>query len=143
MANTYPPDTSHVPPSSAAHETPGMTREAAEVAKQRAGAMWDDAKDTARSKMNEQKDTAADGLGDVAGALHDAARRRGDDDPFARLTDTAADGLDRLSGTLRNKDVSSMLRDMDSFARNQPVAFFGLALAAGFVAVRLLKDSHQ
>jgi hypothetical protein len=36
-----------------------------------------------------------------------------------------------------------MLRDMDNFARNQPVAFFGIALAAGFVAVRFLKADRD
>jgi hypothetical protein len=35
------------------------------------------------------------------------------------------------------------LRDLDDFARNQPVAFFGLALAAGFLAVRFLKAGNH
>ena len=39
--------------------------------------------------------------------------------------------------------VYAMLRDMDRFAREQPVAFFGLAVAAGFLAVRLLRDSSS
>ena len=118
--------------------------DAAQSVKERAGALLDDAKETARSKLNEQKDMAAEGLGDMAGALHEAAKRREQNaghDVFADLTDSAASGLDRLSGTLRNKDVSGMLRDMESFARNQPIAFFGLALAAGFLAVRFLKAS--
>ena len=63
--------------------------------------------------------------------------------PLAQNTGSAADGLERLSSTLRNKDVSAMLRDMDNFARNQPVAFFGLALAAGFLAVRFLKAGND
>jgi hypothetical protein len=58
-----------------------------------------------------------------------------------RLTESAADGLERLSGMLRSKDVGSMLSDVNRFARQQPVVFFGLALAAGFVAVRLMKDA--
>ena len=117
-----------------------------QAVKERAGAIWDDAKETARTKMNQQKDAAAEGLGEVAGALRDAARRQSGDgagEPLARLTGSAADGLERLSSTLRNKDVSAMLRDMDNFARNQPVAFFGLALAAGFLAVRFLKAGND
>jgi hypothetical protein len=106
--------------------------------------IWDDAKDTARSKLNQQMDAAAAGLGDVAEALRDASRRRaGDDDTFARVVGSAADGLERFSGTLRSKDVSAMLRDMDDFARRQPVAFFGLALAAGFLAMRFVKASNE
>ncbi|MEO8250045.1 MAG: hypothetical protein ABI589_11805 [Burkholderiales bacterium] len=120
--------------------------DAARAVKERAGAMYEDAKDTAKSRLNEQKDVAAGGIDDMAGALHDAAKRRDQSeghDMFADLTDSAASGLDRLSGALRNKDVGSMLRDMESFARNQPVAFFGLALAAGFLAVRFLKASDD
>jgi hypothetical protein len=119
---------------------------AADVVKQRASAIWDDAKEAARTRLSEQKDEAADGLGDVAGALRDAARRqRGDSagGPMAQLTGSAAEGLERLSSTLRGKDVGSMVRDVESFARNQPVAFFGLAVAAGFLAARFLKASND
>jgi len=126
--------------------TGDSTHDTTQAVKERAGAIWDDAKETARSKMNEQKDAAAEGIGEVAGALRDAARRqRGDGagEPLARITGSAADGLDRLSSTLRNKDVGTMLRDLDEFARNQPVAFFGLALAAGFLAVRFLKARND
>ena len=120
--------------------------DAANAVKERAGALWGDAKEAARSKLGEQKDAAADGLDDVAGALRDVARRKRDDSAhasFAELTGSAADGLDRLSRNLRSKDVGSMLRDVENFARSQPVAFFGLALAAGFVAVRFLKADND
>jgi hypothetical protein len=36
-----------------------------------------------------------------------------------------------------------MLRDMESFARTQPVAFFGIALATGFLAARFMKSGRQ
>jgi hypothetical protein len=121
----------------------GVVSEAAQVAKERAHAVWDDAKETTRSKLNEKKDVAAQGLGDVAGALRDAAQRRDDGDGLARLGTSAADGLERLSGALRNKDVGTMLRDVESFARQQPVAFFGLALAAGFLAIRFVKSGER
>lgn len=109
-----------------------------------AESLLDDAKDSAQATLNEKKDVAADQLHDVADALRDAARQRGSgEDPLLGMTASAADGLDRLSGALRNKDVGVMMRDMESFARAQPVAFFGLALATGFLAVRFLKASHS
>lgn len=117
----------------------------AQAAKDKAGELWTDAKETAHAKLNEQKDAAADGIDGVAGALRDASQKGAsgnDRDAFAGLTGSAADGLDRLSQTLRSKDVSTMLRDVESFARQQPVAFFGLALAVGFVGVRFLKASN-
>jgi hypothetical protein len=106
-----------------------------------AGALFEDVKESAQSQINEKKDVAADQLHDVAGALRDAAKRG--DDPLFGLTGSAADGLDRFSSALRNKDVGVMMRDMESFARAQPVAFFGLALATGFLAVRFLKASQS
>ena len=131
------------PSAGAGPGTTGVVNEAAQVAKERAHAVWDDAKETTRSKLNEQKDAAAQGIGDVAGALREAAQRRDDSDGLGRLGASAADGLERLSGALRNKDVGTMLRDVESFARQQPVAFFGLALAAGFLAVRFVKSGER
>lgn len=116
---------------------------AVQQVKARAGQLLDDAKDSAQSHLNEKKDVAAEGLHNVAGALRDAADRGGGNDPLLGLTASAADGLDRLSSALRNKDVGMMMRDVETFARNQPVAFFGLALATGFLAVRFMKASHS
>ena len=121
-------------------------REAAQNVKEQAGALFDDAKESARSKLNEQKGVAAQGLDSVAGALRKAGRNSDAEDghdPIAALTGSAADALTRVSSALRNKDVSAMLRDVESFARSQPVAFFGLALATGFLAVRFLKASDD
>ena len=66
-------------------------------------------------------------------------------DPSKAIVTVNVNGVvaDWSSDTLRNKDVSAMLRDLDNFARNQPVAFFGLALAAGFLAVRFLKAGND
>jgi hypothetical protein len=101
------------------------------------------AKETARSMLNEQQKAAASGLGDFAGALRKVAREMGDgrQAPVSRMVESAADGLERLSGSLREKDLNGLMRDVEGFARRQPVAFFGAALAAGFVAMRFLKSS--
>lgn len=104
--------------------------------------LWDDAKASARDTLERERESAAAGMGDVADALRDAARRRRDDgdERFAHLTASAADGLQRLSGTLRSKDVGAMLRDVDDFAHRQPAVFFGLAVVAGFCAARYLRS---
>jgi hypothetical protein len=44
---------------------------------------------------------------------------------------------------LKEKDLNGLMGDVESFARRQPVAFFGAAVAAGFLAVRFLKSSNQ
>ena len=55
------------------------------------------------------------------------------------MAEWAADGLERVSSTLRTKDLNGMVRELESFARSQPVAFFVCAAAAGFLATRFLK----
>jgi hypothetical protein len=115
------------------------------VAREKAGAVWNDAKDTAGAKLGEQKDSAASSLGSFANALRKAAHESGsqDQDGIVRVADLAADGLERLSGTLRNKDLDTLVGDVESFARRQPAAFFGVAIAAGFLAVRFVKSSRR
>jgi hypothetical protein len=105
----------------------------------------EEAKQAASSVLSEQQHAAASGLGDFAGALRKAAREMGDGrQPTAsRFAEYAADGLERVSGTLRNKDLNGLMQDVESFARRQPVAFLGAAIAAGFLAARFLKGSKQ
>jgi hypothetical protein len=118
---------------------------AKQAAKDQAGAVWNDTKETARSIIGEQKHAAASGIGDFASALRRAAREMdgSGQSTVCRLANSAADGLEQVSGTLRDRDVNALVRDVESFARRQPVAFFGAALAAGFLAMRFLKSSQE
>lgn len=105
-------------------------------------AIMNDAKEVARSKFSEQQHAAAGSLGDFAGALRKTAQEmQGKHQSAARFAQSAASGLEQLSGTLRNRDMESMLRDAEGFARRQPAAFFGAAVLAGFLAVRFMKSS--
>jgi hypothetical protein len=108
-------------------------------------ALWNDAKQTARSKLSEQQQAAAGSLGDFAGALRKSAEQLqgGQHGSAARFAQTAASSLEQLSGALKNRDLESMVRDAEGFARRQPAAFFGAALVAGFLAVRFLKSSSS
>ena len=106
-------------------------------------AIMNDAKEVARSKFSEQQQAAAGSLGDFAGALRKSAEQmQGQHQSAARFAQTAASSLEQISGALKNRDLDGMLRDAESFARRQPVAFFGAALVAGFLAVRFLKSSN-
>ena len=108
-------------------------------------ALWNDAKETARSKFSEQQQAAAGSLGDFAGALRKSAEelRSGQHQSAARFAQTAASSLEQLSGALRNRDLDGMLREAESLARRQPALFFGTAALAGFLAVRFLKSSNS
>jgi hypothetical protein len=97
-----------------------------------------------KSTVTEQKDSAASSLGNLAGALRKAAHESGGADASTtRIAEMAADGLERAAATLRSNDLDGMVRQVQSFARNQPVAFFFAAAAAGFLATRFLKAASH
>lgn len=99
-----------------------------------------DLQDAVRSTLTQQKAGAASSLGSFAGALRKAAKETdGEGEGVGRMAQWAADGLERVSSTLRSKDLDGMVREVQSFARQQPVAFFAAAVAAGFLATRFLK----
>jgi hypothetical protein len=99
-----------------------------------------DVKQSAKEQLAREKDGAAETLGSFAGALRQAAHQSdGGDGGAARMADWAADGLERVSSTLRANDLNGMVRQVETFARSQPVAFFFAAAAAGFLASRFLK----
>lgn len=105
-------------------------------------AMWHDATDAVRSAAGEQQQAAARGVGNFANALREAARNTdGGKTMSSRVAHTVADGLDRVSSSLKGRDLYAVVRDVEDFARQQPLVFFGAAVAAGFVAMRFLKSS--
>lgn len=116
----------------------------AETAKAQAGAVWSDTKQQASTALEEQKRSAAGGIGELAKALRKAASEMdgGQTAAVAGLTQNAADALERLSGALRTRDLNSMVRDLEGFARSQPAVFLGAAVATGFLAMRFLKSGQ-
>ena len=114
-----------------------------EAIKEQAGAIWNDTKDKARSQLNATQQEAARGIGDFAGALRKAADQVDGDRQamVGRFAQSAAEGLERISENLRTKDAATMMHDVESFARAQPVVFLAAAFTAGFFAVRFLKSS--
>lgn len=87
----------------------------------------DSAREKAKQTAQSQKDSAAQKLEEMSGPI----------------SERVADGIEQLSARLRSKDIDGLMRDAQEFARAQPVAFFGLAVAAGFLGVRYLKSSPQ
>jgi hypothetical protein len=102
------------------------------------------AKAEARRIANQQKNAGADRLGDVAGAVHGAARTLEAGMPqVASYVHGAAVQLEDASNMLRHRNVDDLLDEIGSFARSQPVVFFGGAMLAGFALTRFLMSSRQ
>jgi hypothetical protein len=113
-------------------------------ATEQARAVWHDVKDMAQSAASSRQRAAARGLGDFATALRRAAQDTDTANEGATLTrvaDGVAGGLERLSSRLQDRNLNSLLREAEDFARKQPLLFFGAALFAGFAATRFLKSS--
>lgn len=115
---------------------------ATQEVRQKTSEAVDNAKQAARSTIGEQKQAAASGLGEFAGCLRNAAREVHERNPMvASVAEGAAERLQRLSGTLGSKDLDTIVRDAESFARREPMVFLGTAVVAGFLAIRLLKSA--
>jgi hypothetical protein len=97
--------------------------------------------------MHSAEQHKADGanfVGGFAGAVRRAAREFDADAPqAAQYIRLAADQLDGVADAVRKRDFNRIMADVQSFARQRPVAFFGAAIFAGFAAMRLLKTSAQ
>jgi HPt (histidine-containing phosphotransfer) domain-containing protein len=91
---------------------------------------------------SQQKNAGADRLGEVAGAVHGAARSLETGMPqMASYVHDAAARLEDAAKTLRQRNVDDLMDEITRFARSQPVLFFGGAMLAGFALTRFLKSS--
>jgi hypothetical protein len=121
-------------------ERPGDDlQHAAQAAKDTARGAIDDAADSVRTSLERQKDGAAGTLDDFAAALRRAAEDGDGSAPAAGMANWTAERLHDFSMRLRDRDLRSILREAESFARSQPVTFFITAAAVGFLATRFLR----
>ncbi|KIZ34625.1 MULTISPECIES: YtxH domain-containing protein [Rhodopseudomonas] len=98
--------------------------------------------ETIKDKANAQKNVGADYVGHLAEAMRRAAREFEGDLPIAAVyMRKAASRVEEVSDAVHQGEVQDLVKGMQSFARRQPTAFLGLAVLAGFGAVRFLKSS--
>jgi len=90
-----------------------------------------------------QKERAADALDTVVLLLQQAGEHAQQQDKaaIAQYADKAAGQVESLSTTLREQDVTQLMETTQEFARRQPLAFLGGALALGFAGVRFFRSS--
>lgn len=119
---------------------------ALDSAKQKAGELAGQAKDQVKSQLSDQKMRAADGLGNLTTALRqtgDVLQQNGLPAPVADYAQTFAGQVDRLSGYLRDKDIDDVVRDIDDYARKNPMVIVGGAFLLGVALARFLKSSES
>jgi uncharacterized phage infection (PIP) family protein YhgE len=127
----------------------GMAGSSAEAIKGRASDAMDAARDMAsqatdklKQTVDGQKNAGADYVGNLADTMRRAAREFDHDLPIAgAYIRKAASQIEGVSDSIKTGNFSDLVRGAQSFARRQPTAFLGLAVLAGFGAVRFLKSS--
>ena len=127
----------------------GMAGSSAEAIKGRASDVMDAAKDMASQATDKlaqtvdgQKNAGAEYVGSLADTMRRAAREFDHDLPIAgAYIRKAASQIEGVSDSIKTGNFNDLVRGAQSFARRQPTAFLGLAVLAGFGAVRFLKSS--
>jgi hypothetical protein len=125
---------------SASNSQGGNFQEIEDKAREAGTRVIDAAKDRARSLFEEQQLRAADQVGSVARALHQAASQLNDENASSYVS-RAADQVDRFADTLRSHDLDDLIDQTERFARRQPELFIGGALLLGLAFGRFLKAS--
>ena len=98
--------------------------------------------ETLQKTVDERKGAGADYVASLADTIRRAAGEFNDDVPLAATyIRKAADQVETVADTLREGNVSDLIRGAQSFARSQPTAFLGLAVLTGFGAIRFLKSA--
>ena len=94
------------------------------------------------SRVDEQKNRAADGLGGIADVFRNASNElRNENETLASYVDMASDQMRRFADQIRQKGVADMLDDVHGFARRRPALFIGGAFLVGLGIARFLKAS--
>jgi hypothetical protein len=118
----------------------GQTSDLIDAAKDVASHATDKLKDA----VNDRKSSGAEYVGSLADTMRRAAREFDTDLPMAgTYIRKAASQVEGVSDQIRNGNLNDLVRNAQSFARRQPTAFLGLAVLAGFGAVRFLKSSSS
>ncbi|MBR1153140.1 YtxH domain-containing protein [Bradyrhizobium sp. JYMT SZCCT0428] len=125
-------------PESSTDAIKGQASDLVDAAKDVASQATDKIKDA----VNSQKSSGAEYVGNLAETMRRAAREFDTDLPLAgSYIRKAASQIEGVSDHIRNGNLNDVVRNAQSFARRQPTAFLGLAVLAGFGAVRFLKSS--
>ena len=96
------------------------------------------------SRVDEQKNRAADGLGGIADVFRSAGNElRNENETLASYVDPASDQLKRFADNIRQRGVADMLDDVHAFARRRPALFIGGAFLIGLGIARFLKASSD
>lgn len=101
-------------------------------------------KEQAAHLAKQQKETGAQQLSGIAGAVHAAADQLDQQLPgAARYIHDAAERIDHAASDLRNRNLADIADGVRRLGHERPLALFGGAVLAGFVLTRFLKSGQS
>ena len=129
----------------AADKVTAATRQAGAEMRQSASEAASWAQRESAAVANRQKNRVGEELGNFGSALRSAASRlqETDDKGIARYAEQAADQLDSTARYLRQRDITGLAEDLETFARRNPEVFLGGMFLAGLGISRFLKSSRH
>ena len=98
------------------------------------------------SRLDAQKDRAAEGLSGVVKALRQTGQQLREQDQTGaahEYLNSATNQVERVADYIRSTDVKQMVGQVEQFARRQPALFIGGAFVLGLLGARFLKSSSQ
>lgn len=145
----YEPGTGTAPGGSSAGSTgvqdrvKESARETTEQVQEKAQEVGVQARDKARTQVNERTTDAGGQMRSVADALRRTGgnlQEEGKEQP-AKVVRGVADRVERLGGYLEQVDADRLMRDVEDFGRRRPWAIAGIGAVVGLAASRFLKAS--
>lgn len=100
-------------------------------------------RETAVQRLGTEKNRASDTIESLAGAIRNLTQQLRDEGQtgLAEYITKAADGVEHWASELRRQDLQDTMRRLETFARQQPALFLGVAFGAGVLLSRFLKSS--
>lgn len=118
-----------------ANKAPAMASQAAD----KASSLLDQVKNKATTAVESRKHDLADRVDEIAGAIHKSSEQFSGQDWIASAIERAGAELSTVATALRENDLNGMIGEVRNFARQQPAAFIGASLVAGFALARFGK----
>jgi hypothetical protein len=141
-------DTAKQEAAGVAHDAADATRHVAGTAKEQAKnvgsetlsqvrGLVDQAGAELKSQASTQQERAAKGIRSVSDELKSMASNSETSGPASQVVHSVADRVDAAADWLQNREPSSLLSEVKSFAARRPGTFIAIATLAGVVAGRL------
>jgi ElaB/YqjD/DUF883 family membrane-anchored ribosome-binding protein len=107
-------------------------------------------KDKASTVLGEQKTNLASGVASVADTIRQVGENLGNESGNNQVAALAgkygenlASQIEKFSSYVDEKEIRELVRDVEQFARRNPLMFVGGAFALGIFAARFLKSSGR